>query len=263
MRKVIRSYVSLPDGQMHVLSTAGSAPAIVFLHQTASSADSFERVMARLRLPNRLIAIDTPGFGASFRPSGWPSMKRYAAYMLATLERLKARRFHLFGHHTGGSLAVEIAWRHPERARSVMMLGPVPMSREERVQFRSAYDKPIAPRADGSHLVENWDYCHKYNPSCDLQTIHEEVVNMTRAWKARPQAYRAVSFHDTMGLVQKLTCPLLFMTSPEDFFFPSFAEVCAMRPDAQVAMVGGENLPPQADSKGVAGAIAKFIGSLS
>ncbi len=259
MRTITKSYVDLAEGQMHVLSTSGVAPAIVFLHQTASSGGSFARVMERLRLPNRLIAVDTPGFGSSFDPSGWPSMAEYAAYIVTTLDRLKVRQFHLFGHHTGSSLAAEIAWRHPQRVQSVMMLGPVPMTREERVQFRSDYDQPIAPREDGSHLVENWNYCRKFNPTCDLETVHEEVVDMMRAWKARPQAYRAVSFHDAMQLVRKLECPLLLMSSPEDFFFPRFAEVCAIRPDAKVAMVGGENLPPQCDSEGVAAAIADFV----
>ena len=31
------------------------------------------KVMARLRVPSRLIAIDTPGFGGSFDPAGWPT----------------------------------------------------------------------------------------------------------------------------------------------------------------------------------------------
>jgi pimeloyl-ACP methyl ester carboxylesterase len=263
MTRLAKSYVDLPDGQVHVLSVDGAAPAIVFLHQTASSGASFAAVMDRLhrvhRLPNRLIALDTPGFGGSFDPPGWPSMKKYAAWITAALDRLKVRRFHLFGHHTGGNLAAEIAWRHPARAASVMILGPVPMTRAERAQFRRAYDQPIAPRADGMHLVENWAYCHKFNPSADLAIVHEEVVNMARAWKARPQAYRAVSFHDAMARVRKLTCPLLFMTSPQDFFYPGFAGVCARYPDAKVAIVGGENLPPQSDPRGMARAVAKFV----
>lgn len=267
MTRLVKSYVDLPDGQVHVLSVAATAPApmpaIVFLHQTASSGDSFagvmERLRARHRLPNRLIAIDTPGFGGSFHPPGWPSMSKYVGWIVATLDRLKARRFHLFGHHTGGNLAAEIALRHPARAASVTILGPVPMTREERRQFRRAYDKPIAPRADGTHLVDNWAYCHKFNPNAALDIVHEEVVNMARAWKARPQAYRAVSFHDMLARLRTLTCPLMLMTSPEDFFYPGFAGVCALRPDATVALVGGENLPPQSDPAGVAAALARFV----
>jgi len=259
VRKIVKSYVDLPAGQIHVLEVKGTSPAIVFLHQTASAANSYERVMERLKLPNRLIAIDTPGFGGSFDPEGWPSMAKYAAWVVATLDKLKVKQFHLFGHHTGGSLGAEIAKRHPKRAKSVMILGPVPMTEHERIQFRGAYDKPIAPRADGSHLVENWNYCHKYNPNADLAVVHHEVVNMTRAWRARPQAYRAVSFHDAMAVIRKLKCPLLFMTSPEDFFFARFAEVCALRPDAVVSICGGENLPTESDPDSVAKGIAKFV----
>lgn len=262
MRKIVKSYVDLPVGQIHVLSVKGSAPPIVFLHQTACSADSFVDVMAHLRLPNHLIALDTPGFGASFRPAGWPSMAKYAGWTVAALDKLKVKQFHLFGHHTGSSLAAEIATRHPKRVRSVMMLGPVPMTKQEREAFRGHYDKPIAPRADGTHLLDNWNYCAKFNPNADLAVVHDEVASMIRNWRARPQAYRAVSFHDSMALVKKLKCPLLFMTTPEDFFYPRFAEVCALRPDAKVSIVGGENLPTLSDPKGVAAGIAKFVKGL-
>ena len=258
-RNVRKRYVDLADGQIHVWERSGLSPAIVFLHQTASSGSSFAEVMAKINVPNRLIAIDTPGFGGSFDPKGWPSMAKYAAWAMATLDRMKVRRFHLFGHHTGASLATEIAWQYPKRVASVMMLGPVPMTPEERRKFRGAYDGPIAPKPDGSHFIVNWNYCHKHNPNGDLEIIHEEVVNMARAWKGRPQAYRAVSFHDSMARLAKLKSPILLMTSPEDFFYPLFDSVRALRPDAKVAIVGGENLPPQSDPKGVAKGIAKFV----
>ena len=261
-RKIVKRYVDLPAGQVHVHEAGGKGPAIVFLHQTASSGASFEGVMRELRLPNRLIAIDTPGFGSSFHPAGWPSMAKYAGWIVATLDRLKARQFHLFGFHTGGSLALEIARRYPRRARSVMLLGPVSMTKQEREEFRGAYDKPIAPRADGMHLVENWKYAHQFNQRADLEVVHDEVTDMLRAWRGRPQAYRAVSFHDSLAQVQKLTCPLLFMTSPDDFFYPRFDAVRALRPDAKVAIVGGENMPTRSDPKGVAAGIAKFIRAL-
>jgi pimeloyl-ACP methyl ester carboxylesterase len=60
-RAIERMYVNLPSGQMHLREAAGTSPAIVFLHQTASASSSFDAVMQRIRLPNRLIAIDTPG----------------------------------------------------------------------------------------------------------------------------------------------------------------------------------------------------------
>ena len=252
-------YADTPAGQVHYRAVAGRAPAVVFLHQTASSSASFVPVLESLRLPNRLVAIDTPGFGGSFDPAGWPSMAKYAAFVVAALDALRIRSFHVFGQHTGANLAGELALRHPDRVRSVTMLGPVPMTAPERREFRAALGEPLRPRADGGHLVENWRYAFDYNPGCDLGMLHGEVTSMIRAWKGRPQAYRAVSFHDSRAVIRRLRVPLLLMTSPGDYFHSRFAEVCALRPDAATATVGGDNFQTLQDPRGVARALERFL----
>jgi pimeloyl-ACP methyl ester carboxylesterase len=260
---VMRGYANTGSGQVHYRGVDGAAPAIVFLHQTATSSASFQPVLERLNLPNRLVAIDTPGFGGSFDPPGWPSMGDYAGYILDALHVLGVASAHFVGHHTGGSLALEIAARHPARAESVTLIGPVTMTEGEREEFRAAFDKPISPRPDGSHLVENWNYAHVNNKDCDLEVIHGEVVGMLRAWRGRPQAYRAVSFQDGEALIRGCAAPLLLLCSPGDWFFPRFESVRAMRPDAAAAIIGGDNFPTLVDSAGVADAIERFIGGLS
>lgn len=261
LRAIRCGYVDTRDGQLHYREVAGTAPAIVFLHQTASSSSSFQSVMQRLRLPNRLIALDTPGFGSSFAPRGWPRMADYARWTLEALDALRVRRFHVFGQHTGANLAGELALRHPSRVRSVMMLGPVPMSAAERREFRKMLGvDPIRPRPDGQHLLENWGYAAHYNPDCAPEILHDETVNMLRAWRGRPQAYRAVSYNDSLAVLRKLRAPVLLLTSPGDYFHSRFLEVCAARPDAAVATVGGDNFQPLLDPAGVAGAIEQFVG---
>jgi pimeloyl-ACP methyl ester carboxylesterase len=257
--KVLKAYVNLPEGQMHYRERPGAAPAIVFLHQTASSSGSFQTVMDLLKLPNRLIGIDTPGFGGSFDPKGWPSIAYYAEKMVAVLDKLKVKQFHLFGHHTGTNLSIEIARTHPRRVKSLTLLGPVPLTAKERKEFRGIFDQPIPPRRDGGHLVDHWKYAAKHNPNADLEIVHGEVVNMLRAWKGRAQAYRAVSYHDPMKYLPGIKVPVLLMTSPDDYFYPRFDKVREIRPDADVAIVGGENFPTLSDAAGVAKALEKFM----
>lgn len=60
-------------------------------------------------MPNQLVAIDTPGFGGSFDPEDWPSLGDYADQIIASVDALEIEAFHIFGHHTGASLAIEIA----------------------------------------------------------------------------------------------------------------------------------------------------------
>jgi pimeloyl-ACP methyl ester carboxylesterase len=258
-----KRYVDLADGQVHVHQRAGCEPALVFLHQTASSATSFDQLMACSRLPNRMVAVDAPGFGGSFDPPGRPSMSDYARWVLEACNGLGLGRVHLFGHHTGASLAIEMAAMAPERVLSLMLAGPVFMTEAERREFEAAYQKPIAPRRDGSHLLENWNYAAKFNPDCPVELLQQEVVAMLRAWRGRAQAYRAVARHDPYAGAQGLELPVLLLTSPDDFFHDSFDRAVAAFPHARVARVGGGNFQPSADPEGVARAIRDFLNQSS
>jgi len=262
-RRLRKGYLDLSDGQLHCHHVAGQEPAIVFLHQTASAAGTYDALLAELRLPNRLVAMDTPGFGGSFDPPGNPTMEDYARWILEGLDALGIDAFHLFGHHTGANLAIEIALRHPDRARSVMLAGPAFMTDEERTDFLRDYSEPIRPTRDGMHLIENWRYAAVYNPDCDVETLHREVTFMLRAWRGRAQAYRAVGSHDAIARARILRCPALLLTSPDDFFHSGMDRARAILPDASLAVTAGGNFQPAADPTGVARAIEVFLQTIS
>lgn len=262
MRRITKAYVDTPEGQVHVHMVDGSEPAIVFLHQTALSAKTYDPTLRVLDVPNRLIAIDTPGFGGSYDLNGMPLLGWYAEQILATLDRLGVQRFHLFGHHTGASLGIEIAASMPQRVLSLMLAGPVFMTPDERDAFVAGYHEPIAPQRDGSHLLVNWSYAALHNPQCDLVIMQDAVADLLRAWRARPQAYMAVAHHDTAARASQVTAPVLLLTTPGDFFRIGFDRAEALFPDAQVAETGGDNFPTAADPEGVATAIIAFLASL-
>lgn len=262
MRLVRKTYVDIPEGQIHCHVVDGTDPAIVFLHQTALSAKTYDPTLRVLDLPNRLIAPDTPGFGGSYDPEGWPALEQYADQLLAALDALGTTQFHLFGHHTGASLAIEIAARVPGRVLSLMLAGPVFMTSEEQAAFIAGYREPITPQRDGSHLMKNWGYSAQHNPECDVAVMQEAVADLLRAWRGRPQAYMAVAHHDTVGRARELDLPVLLLTTPGDFFRASFDRAEAIFPDAQIAETGGDNFPTAADPQGVAQAITGFIRGL-
>ena len=56
-----RGYADAPNGQIHY-AEAGTGPAIVLLHQVASSAAMFERSAPTLAARYRTVAIDAPGW---------------------------------------------------------------------------------------------------------------------------------------------------------------------------------------------------------
>ncbi len=262
MRSIRKAYVDIPEGQIHCHLVEGEGPPVVFLHQTALSAKTYNPLLQVLSVPNPLIALDTPGFGGSYDPDGWPTLEAYATQMIAAIDALCDGPFHLFGHHTGASLAIEIAARAPERVLSLMLAGPVFMTPQEREDFIAGYQEPIRPVRDGSHLLVNWGYGAKHNPDCDLAILQDSVADLLRAWRARPQAYMAVAHHDTAPRVADVSAPTLLLTTPGDFFHASFDRATALFPNAATAMTGGDNFPAASDPEGLAAALEGFLATL-
>ncbi|MBK8783748.1 MAG: hypothetical protein IPO22_18520 [Anaerolineales bacterium] len=69
MSIIRKGYVDTPNGQVHFrqLKKVDGVP-LVLLHQTASSGMMFEPLMTLLSDSFHTLALDTPGFGASFLP---------------------------------------------------------------------------------------------------------------------------------------------------------------------------------------------------
>src|SRR5437867_4491794 len=101
MRHIRYGYAETPQGQVHYRERGEGQP-VVLLHQTASSGVMWERAMRLWPEGRHLIAMDTPGFGGSFKPSEQPGdMAWYAARAADFLDALDLERPHVIGHHTG------------------------------------------------------------------------------------------------------------------------------------------------------------------
>ena len=131
MTGIRKGYADSSGGQIHYHAMEGEGAPVVFLHQTASSGKMYYAVMERLQ-GRSMIALDTPGFGGSFEPEDMPSMLQYAAWLAEALDSMELKEYHLFGHHTGACIAAEICNTHPERVKTCMMIGPVPLTKDER-----------------------------------------------------------------------------------------------------------------------------------
>lgn len=261
-QRIRKLYVDVPMGQVNCRMVDGRDPAILFLHQSASSSLFYEPLMAALKLPNRLLAIDTPGFGESFNPDPAPTLSGYSDIVVSVADALGIVKFHVFGHHTGATIALDIAARYPYRAQSIVLVGPQFMTDEERVKFSEKSTAAVEPQPDGSHLMVNWSFASKYNPDCDPVLLNQEVVAMLHAWRGRAQAHRAVADHDSSADAQLIRGPVLLLTSPDDFFHPILDRAQALLPQASVAVTGGGNFQPAAASEEVARAVEAFVGSV-
>jgi pimeloyl-ACP methyl ester carboxylesterase len=254
-----KAYADCSAGQVHYRYLAGPGTPLVFFQQTASSSAMYEAVMRRLAGTRAMLAFDTPGFGGSFDPPGEPGMPQYADWLLEAIDAIGLSRFHVFGHHTGACIAVELAARHAARVASLAMVGPLPLTAEERHEFSLHFGAPIAPTADGAYLMQTWEYLRTLGADADLALHHRELLDTVRAWWGRAQAYRAVWAQDWTALYQQTRCPVLLMCAPDDVLHPFFERAQALRPDARTWPLTGANFEPDLDAAGTAEAIRQFL----
>jgi pimeloyl-ACP methyl ester carboxylesterase len=121
----------------------GTGQALVLLHGIGSSSAGWLFQAESLK-GYRLIAWDAPGYGESdFLENREPRAADYAAALHGLLERLLLKDVVLVGNSLGCLMAGAYAAAHPERVRSMILLGPAggwgdtsPAEREAKLQAR-------------------------------------------------------------------------------------------------------------------------------
>jgi pimeloyl-ACP methyl ester carboxylesterase len=102
----------------------GAGQALVLLHGIGSSSAGWLRQLETLR-GYRLIAWDAPGYGESkFLSLEKPRPADYAQALHEFLDRLLLKDVVLVGNSLGCLMAGAYAAAHPERVRSMVLLGP-------------------------------------------------------------------------------------------------------------------------------------------
>lgn len=111
------------------VAVAGKGPPLLMLHGFDSSFLEFRRLAPLLAPDNQLFIPDLHGFGFSPRPQGAEQgPEAVLAHLEALLEVVASRSgggpVGLIGASMGGSVAVELARRLPERVSRLLLLAP-------------------------------------------------------------------------------------------------------------------------------------------
>jgi len=159
-RNVQRHFLTVPGRrgarQVHY-HRAGSGPLIVLLHQSPQSSRELVPLMERWSADYTLVAPDTPGYGLSDPlDSDECELSDLAVALMEFLDALGARRFSVYGFHTGGMIGVALAHQFPERVIAAGCNGMALLTAEERADILDHYFPPFRPHWDGGHLAWLW-----------------------------------------------------------------------------------------------------------
>lgn len=115
------SHVEADGFRMRVLEK-GSGEPLVFFH--GSGGLRLTAAHARLAERRRVIALETPGFGASPPNQRTRDMAELARTLLAAAGALRLGPFDLMGQSFGGKLALWAAVQSPEAVRTLVLTAP-------------------------------------------------------------------------------------------------------------------------------------------
>ncbi|KAI1844673.1 hypothetical protein JX265_007064 [Neoarthrinium moseri] len=268
-----KAYIDTQYGQLHYryVKPPASKDVLIFLHQSATSSASMTRLIDQYSaLGYECYAPDMPGFGGSFDPPEEAikeisnrGTRWYVDLYLWVFEKLGLKKLHIIGHHTGASLATEMAAIKPEVVKSMCLIGTSVMTAAERAEMKARYFAPFnKPVADGSHLQKTWDYVAKLGADGDLEVHHQAALDHIRAWKGRNQMYGAIWDQDKEKCFQAIKCPVIALCAKDDVVWPYFQQIRRIRDDIPMIEIKGAAYSPELDVHGIVENLTPFLEKL-
>ncbi|WP_229052080.1 alpha/beta fold hydrolase [Aeromicrobium sp. Leaf350] len=223
---VRRGYVDVAHGQVHV-RTAGThaePPTLLCLHMSPASGLVYENVMAEIGRTRRVVAPDTPGFGASDPTPQPPEISDYADVMAevvrAEQERTgDARPVDVMGYHTGSFTAIELALRHPGLVRRIVTVSMPLFTAEELAHFLAIYRTDPIFTEDGENLLAKWRWFVEFFGVGRFNTVEDaariflaRLSGGPRHWWGHHAAFR----YDIADALSRVDVPITVLNLDDD-----------------------------------------------
>jgi pimeloyl-ACP methyl ester carboxylesterase len=234
----------------------GAGPDVVLIGGLGDPAESWQPQLDGLADRYSVVAFDNRGAGTSPLPADGPLTTASMADDTAQLMRdLGIERAHVGGFSGGGMVAQELALRHPDRVRSLVLNGSYAcfdeLMRRQLGAFRWLPEHAPSERAF-LELFLTVVYTNRFHESGAVDAIVDEMLSDPNAQtleglQAQIDAYLA---HDSRGRLASIDVPTLVLSGSEDIFSPRrhSEQLTALIPGAEhVVIEGGGHQPFQED----------------
>ncbi len=122
-------FIEINGLEIHFKRMGQGEPVFLLLHGFAASLYSWHSVMEPLSQLGTVIAFDRPGFGLSEHPLTWKGRNPYSSeaqveLVISLLNRFGVEKAILVGNSAGGTVSMQVALMHPERAAALILVDP-------------------------------------------------------------------------------------------------------------------------------------------
>jgi len=264
-----RGFVRIAEGQVHYRAAScrepTAAPPLVMLHASPASSLTLAPLMARFARTRHVIAPDTLGNGDSAAPSrDKPDISYFADAHLRALDALGVATFDLYGSHTGGCIAAEIAIRAPERVHRLVLDGMSLYSSEEQMDMLRNYAPAVPLDQGGSQVQWFWHFVrdtymfwpwYKRDPAHARSVglppagvLHDKFVEVLKAARTYHLSYNAAIAWSKSDRLPLVTSPTLLACAVDDMLLRYMDSVAALMPAAERTLTQGARTPDDAEA---------------
>jgi 3-oxoadipate enol-lactonase len=212
------------DGPGHRIAyrRAGSGQPVVLLHPLALSGEVWGEFGARLAAGFDVIAPDARGHGESGWDGGEFGLDDLADDVTALLDALALPAAHVIGMSMGGSTAVSLAGRYPQRVTTMFLADTTAWYGEQApaTWSRRAEDVLARPREQQVPFQADRWFTEGFRQRSPEEANRLVGIFLRTSSLAHAQACRALGTMDSRPLLPKVTAPVLAVTGVEDYATP-------------------------------------------
>ena len=197
-------------GQLNAI-VSGIGQQIVFIHGVGLRAEAWTEQIFELSKFYKTIAIDIPGHGDCSIPTDNFDLKDYSGLISEAISSPSI----IIGHSFGAMIALELAFRHPKKVKSVIALNAI-FKRDEAAKKAVQYRFNTLSKqsnSDPSNTLNRWFSPDEKN----ARKVCKDWLNSTDP-KGYYNAYKVFSNEDgpSENDLDKLHCPSLFITGSRE-----------------------------------------------
>lgn len=190
--------------------TDGNNSCFVWLHGWGHDHSSLSRLAQLFKNHGQHYLFDLPGFGKSVNPDTGAGTADYADMLAAELHKLTRGPCVFVGHSFGGRVSVQMAARHPELVKAVILIGGAGLQRKRTIvhKLRATALRMLGKLARLSDQLFKTTLRDKYSQrygSADYKAAGE----------LRPTFVRVVN-EDLSEQARQTQCPALLIYGSED-----------------------------------------------
>ena len=219
---------------VRIVGDPAAAPILFALNGGPGQSSHYMKSLEKLAGPGLVVVtFDQRGTGRSSEPKNGYALDKYAADIEAIRLHLRAEKIHLFGHSFGGVLAQRYAASHPERVKSLILMGSGPPTAQEIAaaqarlgrRLQALVEKKVITGPQPSDPDEILKYMLPAYFSDPKFPIPEEILAGSLRPDVGSKTFADSGNWDFREEEKSVTCPVLFLWGENDPFGLEMAEV--------------------------------------